>query len=87
MTSSSKEVPPVPKGRLVVGGAIFVVPIVLGWATPYAFHHLPGFEQYSLLYGLPGDVLLIVSLFVLGGEFWDKLRSLFVHGAKAQFLA
>jgi hypothetical protein len=31
-----------------------------------------------------GDLLLISSLFVLGGDFWDKLRALFVHGAKVQ---
>jgi len=27
--------------------------------------------------------MLLTSLFVLGGEFWDKLRSLFIYGAKA----
>jgi len=27
----------------------------------------------------------ILSLFVLGGDFWDKLRSLFVNKAKASF--
>jgi hypothetical protein len=34
---------------------------------------------------VPGDVLLIGSLFVFGGEFWDKQRSLFFHGARAEF--
>ena len=29
--------------------------------------------------------MFLSSLFVLGGEFWDKLRALFVHGAKARF--
>jgi hypothetical protein len=28
---------------------------------------------------------LLISLFVLGGDFWDKLRALFVHGARAVF--
>ena len=27
----------------------------------------------------------IASLFVLGGDFWDKLRALFVRDAKAVF--
>jgi hypothetical protein len=31
------------------------------------------------------DLMFVSSLFVLGGEFWDKLRALFVHGAKARF--
>jgi hypothetical protein len=28
---------------------------------------------------------LLVSLFVLGGDFWDKLRALFIGEAKAVF--
>jgi len=32
-----------------------------------------------------GDVLLLASLIMLGGDFWDKLRSLFVYGSRAQF--
>jgi len=71
--------------RYRIGLVMFIIPIAIGWLTPYAFHHLPGYEKYHLIYGLPGDLLLIASLFVLGGEFWDKLRSLFVHGAKASF--
>jgi hypothetical protein len=34
--------------------------------------------------GVAGDLMFIATLFVLGGDFWDKLRALFVHGAKAQ---
>ena len=34
---------------------------------------------------LPAYLLLLASLFVLGGNFWDKIRSLFVHDAVAQF--
>ena len=30
-------------------------------------------------------ILIVLSLFVLGGEFWDKIRSLFIHDAKASF--
>jgi len=71
--------------RYRIGLVMFITPIAFGWLTPYAFHHLPGYETYSFVYGLPGDLLLIASLFVLGGEFWDKLRALFVHGAKARF--
>jgi hypothetical protein len=29
--------------------------------------------------------LFVLSFFVLGGEFWDKIRSLFIYRAKAQF--
>jgi hypothetical protein len=32
-----------------------------------------------------GDLLLLSSFVILGGDFWDKVRALFVYGAKAQF--
>jgi hypothetical protein len=64
---------------------MFTIPLLLAWAAPYGGHHLPAFESRPYIYALSGDALFVVSLFVLGGEFWDKLRSLFVHGARAQF--
>ena len=33
------------------------------------------------------DLLLLVSLFVLGGDFWNKLRALFIHDAKAVIMS
>jgi len=71
--------------RYKIGLIMFLIPILFGWAAPYAEHHIPGYVSNQLLYAFIGDVLLISSLFVLGGEFWDKLRSLFVHGARAEF--
>jgi hypothetical protein len=71
--------------RYKIGLIMFLIPILFGWAAPYAEHHIPGYESNQLLYAFAGDVLLVTSLFVLGGEFWDKLRSLFVHGATAEF--
>ena len=32
-----------------------------------------------------GVTIFVAGFFVLGGEFWDKLRGLFVHGARAVF--
>jgi len=29
-----------------------------------------------------GDLMLLASLFVLGGDFWDKIRALFVWSDK-----
>ena len=62
---------------------MFATPLVFGWASPYFAHHIPGFEAGRLIYAVVFDVLLLISLFVLGGGFWDKLRSLFKHGAYA----
>ena len=60
---------------------IAYAPLLLGWVSPYLVHHFPGFEKHALTYAVCGDVLLLVSLFVLGGDFWNKLQSLFVHDA------
>ncbi len=46
---------------------------------------IPGYAGNEFTYAIVGDLLLLTSLFVLGGDFWDKLRSLFVHGSKAMF--
>jgi hypothetical protein len=75
----------VSRTRYKVGLMMFATSIAFGWASPYFGHHLPGYETRTLLYAVAGDVLLLVSLFVLGGAFWDKLRSLFQHNAYAIF--
>jgi hypothetical protein len=75
----------VSRTRYTIGLIMFATPIVFGWASPYFGHHLPGFATKTLIYALAGDVLLLISLFVLGGAFWDKLRSLFQHNAYAIF--
>lgn len=73
--------------RYRVGLVMFATPIVVAFAWPYL--HLgdvaPGFETHPTLWVVGGDLLFFSSLLVLGGDFWDKLRSLFVHGAKAVF--
>ena len=71
--------------RYRIGLMMFILPFIMGWLTPYVYGYVPDYASYRLWYGLPGDLLLIISLFVLGGDFWDKLRSLFIHGAKAKF--
>jgi hypothetical protein len=71
--------------RYSIGLVLFIMPILLGWATPYFGGHLPGFNDYTMIYAITGDFMLAISLFVLGGEFWDKLRSLFIHSARAAF--
>jgi len=69
--------------RYRVGLAMFTLPLLLGWLAPYLGHHLPGYDPRQLIWAVTGDGVFVASLFVLGGEFWDKLRALFVHGARA----
>ena len=77
----SDEVSP---ARYRVGLVMFFLPILFGWLGPYWVQRIPGYEDYRLIANLIGDVLLVSSLFVLGGDFWDKLRGLFIHRAKIQ---
>jgi hypothetical protein len=71
--------------RYTTGLVMFVVPILFGWVAPYAADLIPGYLGNEFTYAIVGDLLLLVSLFVLGGDFWDKLRALFVHAATAVF--
>jgi hypothetical protein len=75
----------VSRTRYTIGLVMFAVPIVLGWLAPYATDLIPGYLGNEFIYGVIGDLLLLVSLFVLGGDFWDKLRALFFQGAKTVF--
>lgn len=88
----------VSKPRYIIGLVMFVVPLVFAFVSPYLEHfqaaqyipgdlgqHIPGRAENVFTFALAGDIMLMTSLFVLGGDFWDKLRSLFVHDARAVF--
>jgi hypothetical protein len=75
----------VSKTRYTIGLFMFFVPVAMGWLAPYFNHHIPFYEKNELIYNITGDGMIFLSLFVLGGNFWDKLRSLFVRGAKPVF--
>ncbi len=80
----AREVGPV---RYHVGLVMLLLPGVYAWILMYVPEHVPGYPEHRLAIGLTLDTLFFLSFFVLGGDFWDKLRSLFVHRAKAQFPA
>lgn len=71
--------------RYHIGLVFLVVPLFFGWIAPYARDWIPFLEGREIWFALAGDVLLLFGLVLLGGDFWDKLRALFVHGAKATF--
>ena len=75
----------VSRTRYRIGLVMFALPLLLALLGPYLHHHLPAYDARPMWWHVTGDVLFFASLFVLGGDFWDKLRSLFVHGAKAAF--
>ena len=43
---------------------------------------VPGFPEHRIHMGLTIDFIFVCSFFVLGGDFWHKLRALFFHTAK-----
>ena len=73
--------------RYRLGLVLFCVPLLMGWLAPYAGNLFAGYADYRVPLSITGDSLLLLGLFLLGGDFWDKLRSLFVHEAQAHFPA
>lgn len=71
--------------RYRIGLVLFCLPLLTGWLAPYISDLIPRYDDYHIAVAIAGDGLLVLGLFVLGGEFWDKLRALFVHKAKAAF--
>ena len=71
--------------RYRVGLVMFVLPLLFAWISIYVPNLIPGFAAQPLAYAVTGDLMFFASLFVLGGDFWDKVRALFVHGARARF--
>jgi len=67
--------------RYRIGLVMFMLPVVFGWLGPHGAHLIPGYETHRLVVSLIGDVMFVASLFVLGGDFWDKVRALFIWNA------
>lgn len=71
--------------RYRIGLVMFILPVLIGWAAPYFSSMVPGYAENETIIAIIGDIIFIMSVFVLGGEFWDKIRSLFVYKSKVQF--
>jgi len=72
----------VSRARYNTGLVMFILPILFGWVSIYVADYIPFFDEHMLTYAIGGDLLLLASLFVLGGDFWDKIQALFVHSDK-----
>lgn len=75
----------VSRTRYLLGLVLFVGSILVGWIASYFPSWLPEEPAARLGVNLGLDLIIVASLFVLGGDFWDKLRALFVHDARAVF--
>ncbi|HNX87414.1 MAG TPA: hypothetical protein PKN12_10850 [Bacteroidales bacterium] len=71
--------------RYNVGLILFIIPFIPNYILAYAPHLLPQDYLIRIIIHLFCDFVFIISLFVLGGNFWDKLRALFIYSAKVSF--
>jgi hypothetical protein len=72
----------VSRGRYRVGLVMFTFPLLMAWLLPYFGKMIPVYRENLIPFSIAGDLLFISSVFVLGGEFWDKLQALFVYEAR-----
>ena len=76
---------PVGRTRYYIGLFMFTLPFVPSYVMAYAPHLLPELASWRIYFNIFFDLVFLSSLFVLGGDFWDKLRALFNYSAKANF--
>jgi hypothetical protein len=74
---------PVSRIRYRIGLFMLLPHFIYGSFIFYAPDLIPGYSDARITMNLSADFLFLVTLFVLGGDFWDKLRALFLYDAKA----
>jgi hypothetical protein len=75
----------VSKTRYIVGLVLFLIPVIPAYVMAYAPQWLPDTSPARLYVNLVADFIFAASLFVLGGDFWDKLRALFIYESRVRF--
>jgi len=75
----------VSKARYSAGLIMFFIPVIFALILPYLINTIGFVKENYLTIAIGSDILLVLSLFVLGGDFWDKLRSLFIHRSRVEF--
>jgi hypothetical protein len=71
-------------GRYRIGLALLVIALLVSWLEPLLSPHFAELQARRVLVGALADGTVIVALFVLGGQFWDKVHALFVHDARVK---
>ncbi|MGD9684553.1 MAG: hypothetical protein AB7W16_25595 [Candidatus Obscuribacterales bacterium] len=75
----------VSKFRYRLGLLLMILTFLPSYVVAYSPSWLPDSSPARLYVCLSADVFFVISLFVLGGDFWDKLRALFIYEARAVF--
>ena len=68
--------------RYRMGLLFFSLPLISGFFIPYLLNIVPFLKENLIYFIITGDMMLLFSLFILGGDFWDKLRSLYIYDSK-----
>lgn len=72
--------------RYRIGLVLFVLPLLVAFVGGYDDGTLARLLGLSPAHTAAlFDIMFVASFFVLGGDFWDKVRALFVHKARATF--
>lgn len=77
--SSESDISPI---RHRIGIVMFCVPLISSFLEPYVDTFWPGLRPNFWQAQVLGDVMLVGSFFVLGGNFWEKVHALFVRTAR-----
>lgn len=68
--------------RYRTGLVLFFSPVLFGWFSPYLELWISDYAAYRIQLAIAGDIVFAVSLFILGGDFWLKIKALFMHENK-----
>ena len=73
--------------RYRIGLFFFTFVLLIGLAMPYVLSFYSNLMEHLLMITLVSDLFLISCLWILGGDFWDKLRSLYIYNSRAILLS
>ncbi len=73
----------VSRRRYRFGLFLLLLHVIFAYLIYYAPDIIVGYTENRIAMNLVADFLFIITLFILGGEFWEKLRALFIYDAKA----
>lgn len=72
----------VSRSRYRIGLLFFCLPLVMGIIQPYFTYFIGSFETLPFWFHFSLDMTFVIGIFILGGDFWDKLRGLFFYEVK-----
>ncbi|MCK5664686.1 MAG: hypothetical protein KAI17_14440 [Thiotrichaceae bacterium] len=77
----------VSRPRYILGLVLFILPLIYAWLEPYIGELNPWLQNNHMIFNVIGDFMFVSSFYILGGDFWDKLRALFQYKPKLNFLS